>query len=131
MNTGVCKTRILASRCSFRVGELRLSIAGNPRRFFMKGLASKFLCSFLMTVALSCAAFSQNITGTISGTVADSKGGAVANATITITNSEQNIVVRTLTTDQQGQYSAPLLPVGRYSVTAQASAFKNAVHSGL
>lgn len=97
----------------------------------MKRLAVKFLCSFLLALCLSSAAFSQNVTGTISGTVTDSKGGAVANATVTVTNSDQNVTVRTLTTDEQGQFVAALLPVGRYSVTAEASGFKKAVHAGL
>jgi hypothetical protein len=72
----------------------------------------------------------QSVTGTILGTVSDSKGGAIAGVTVTITNTDQNVVVRTVTTDQQGQYVAPLLPVGRYSVTVEASGFKRAVHSG-
>lgn len=97
----------------------------------MKGLASKLLWCFVLALSMSYAGFSQNVTGTILGTVTDSKGGAVANATVTITNSDQNIVVRTLTTDQEGQYIAPLLPVGRYSVTGEASGFKKVVHSGL
>lgn len=97
----------------------------------MKGLASKFLCSFLLALSFSCAALSQSVTGTILGTVSDSKGGAVASAAVTITNADQNIAVRTLTTDQQGQYVAALLPVGRYTVTAEASGFKKVVHSGL
>ncbi|HYL83243.1 MAG TPA: carboxypeptidase-like regulatory domain-containing protein, partial [Candidatus Angelobacter sp.] len=73
----------------------------------------------------------QSVTGTILGTVSDSKGGAVANATVTITNADQNIAIRTITTDQQGQYVAPLLSVGRYNITVEASGFKKAVHSGL
>jgi len=73
----------------------------------------------------------QSVTGTILGTVSDSKGGAVAGATVTITNADQNIAIRTLTTDPQGQYVAALLPAGRYTVTAEASGFKKVVHSGL
>src|SRR5690242_279340 len=101
------------------------------KKFFMTGMANKFLGTLLLVLCLSCATFSQNVTGTISGTVTDSKGGAVANATVTVTNSDQNVAVRTVTTDGQGQYVAPLLPVGRYSVTAEASGFKKAVHAGL
>lgn len=97
----------------------------------MKSIAGKCLGVLLLAFCLSCPTFSQNITGTIAGTVSDSKGGAVANATVTITNADQNIIVRTLTTDQQGQYVAALLPVGRYNVTAEASGFKKAVQSGL
>jgi len=101
------------------------------KKSFMTGMVNKFLGTLLLVLCLSCATFSQNVTGTIAGTVADSKGGAIANATVTITNADQNIVVRTITTDQLGQYAAPLLPVGRYSVTVEAPSFKKAVHSGL
>jgi hypothetical protein len=86
--------------------------------------------AFLLTI-FSPAVSAQSVTGTILGTVSDPKGGAVPNATVTIKNSDQNIAVRTVTTDQQGQYVVPLLPVGRYSVTVEASGFKKAVHSGL
>ena len=73
----------------------------------------------------------QNVTGTILGTVSDAKGGVVANATVTITNSDQRIVVRTVSTDEHGQYVLPLLPVGRYIVTVEIAGFKKAVQSGI
>lgn len=97
----------------------------------MKGVANRCLGVLLLLFCLSCASFSQNVTGTILGTVTDSKGGAVANATVTITNTDQNIAVRTVTTDQQGQYVVPLLPVGRYRVTAEAIGFKKAIQAGI
>src|SRR5579863_9578581 len=37
----------------------------------------------------------QNVTGTIQGTVSDSKGGFVPNVAVTITNADQKVVVRT------------------------------------
>jgi Carboxypeptidase regulatory-like domain len=93
----------------------------------MRGTAGKCLGVLLLMFCLSFASYSQNVTGTILGTVTDSKGDAVANATVTITNTDQNIAVRAVITDQQGQYVAPLLPVGRYSVTAEAIGFKKAI----
>lgn len=97
----------------------------------MKGVANRCLGVLLLMLCLSCASFSQNVTGTILGTVTDSKGDAVANATVSITNTDQNIAVRTVTTDQQGQYVVPLLPVGRYRVTAEAIGFKKAIQAGI
>jgi hypothetical protein len=80
-----------------------------------------------------CAAIvsAQEITGSIVGTVTDSKGGVVPNARVTITNTDQQVVVRTLTTDDHGQYAAPLLPVGHYSVTAEIAGFKKVTQSGI
>src|SRR5207302_5661952 len=76
-------------------------------------------------------AAAQEVTGSVSGTVTDSKGGVVPNAKVTITNTDQQIMVRTLTTDEHGQYAAPLLPVGHYSVTVEIAGFKRVTHSGL
>ncbi|MGH7970082.1 MAG: carboxypeptidase-like regulatory domain-containing protein, partial [Limisphaerales bacterium] len=73
----------------------------------------------------------QNITGTISGTVVDSKGGVVPNVTVTLTNEDTHAIMRTVTTDSNGQYAAPLLPIGHYSVAAETTGFKKVVHSGL
>lgn len=97
----------------------------------MRGAAEKCLGVLLLMFCLSFVSYSQNVTGTILGTVTDSKGDAVANATVTITNTDQNIAVRTVTTDQQGQYVVPLLPVGRYRVTAEATGFKKAIQAGI
>ena len=48
-------------------------------------------------LSLSAVAFAQEITGSISGTVKDSVGAAVKGATVTITDSEKKVVVRTVT----------------------------------
>jgi hypothetical protein len=82
-------------------------------------------------VGLCGPAAAQEITGSIVGTVTDSKGGVVANASITITNASQLVVVRMLRTDDRGLYAAPLLPVGHYSVTAELAGFKKATRSGV
>src|SRR2546430_1901267 len=84
-------------------------------------------------ILLFCAsnAFAQSTTGMILGTVYDSSGASVAGATVTITNSDQNVVVRSLTTDDSGQFVAPQLPVGRYSVSAELKGFKKVVRTGL
>lgn len=77
------------------------------------------------------AAAAQNVTGTIGGTVSDSKGGVVPNVTVKVTNADQQVVVRTVATDDRGQYVAALLPVGHYSVTVEAAGFKKAIQSGI
>src|SRR6266480_399946 len=56
-------------------------------------------------------AVAQEITGSIVGTVKDSNGGAVSGATVTLTDSDKKIVVRTVTTNDNGEFSVPLLPV--------------------
>ena len=44
----------------------------------------------------------QEITGVISGTVKDSAGAAVAGATVTISDADKQVVVRTVTTNEAG-----------------------------
>src|ERR1051326_6719027 len=84
------------------------------------------ITSFVLLLALVCASglLAQDITGSISGTVADPTGAGVPGATVTVTDLERNMVVRTTTTDGAGNYAAPLLPVSKYSVTVEAKGFK-------
>src|SRR6266850_2340089 len=89
------------------------------------------LCVLVSVCICAGIAYAQEITGSIVGTVSDSKGGVVPNARVTITNTDQQVVVRTLKTDDRGEYAAPLLPVGRYSVTAEIAGFKKVTQSGV
>jgi hypothetical protein len=67
---------------------------------------------------------------TIVGTVTDPSGAAVANASITITNTDTG-VSRDLPTSGDGQYVAPDLQIGHYLVRATASGFKGAEQKNL
>ena len=60
--------------------------------------------------------FAQTFRGTILGSVTDSSGAAVPGATVTIKNLDTGLV-RTVTTSDDGSYSAPELPIGNYSVS--------------
>ncbi|HEV7857201.1 MAG TPA: TonB-dependent receptor, partial [Pyrinomonadaceae bacterium] len=77
------------------------------------------------------AVFAQETTGNLNGTVKDSSGAAVKGATVTITNEEKKGDVRTVTTNDEGQYSAPNLPVATYTVAVEAPNFKKAVQTGV
>jgi hypothetical protein len=84
--------------------------------------------SFLTFTAV---AFSQEITGSIVGTVKDSTGAMVSGATVTITDAEKKAVVRTVTTNEEGQFSAPNLPPVNYEITVEAPNFKKSVNTGV
>ncbi len=88
-------------------------------------------CLVVFLTLLCSSLFGQNISGTITGTVRDSSGAVVPNASVTITNTDQNAVVFTAKTNSAGQYTAPFLPVGNYSVAVEASGFKKAEHTGI
>ena len=77
----------------------------------------------LLGAMLSTAAFAQSPTGSIEGVVADSSGAVIPNAKITITNVATN-ETKTVSTDREGRFEAPLLPPGTYSVQAAAPAPK-------
>ena len=76
-------------------------------------------------------AFGQEVTGSIVGTVKDANGGAVANATVTVTDVSKGLVVRTIQTDDQGQYTARDLPVTKYDVSVEAANFKKHIESNV
>src|SRR5438477_925172 len=80
----------------------------------------------LLIVGLSLArpAAAQEVTGTIAGTVTDSSGAVVPNASVTVTNMEKNVVIRSLVSGSSGEYVAALLPIGHYSVAISAPGFK-------
>jgi hypothetical protein len=86
---------------------------------------------FLLAACFAVSNFAQDITGTIEGTVLDASGAAVPKAKVTVTNTDRNQAIRTLTTDASGTYSAVLLPVGNYSVKVEAAGFKTQVKAGI
>ena len=67
---------------------------------------------------------------TIVGTITDPSGAAVPNATVTITNNETG-VARTMPSNTDGQYVAPDLHIGHYSVKATATGFKVSEQSAI
>jgi len=125
MNTGVKPKAVFEQDSSS--GHLGLPIVGERRRIFMKGFASKCLGVFLFVLCLSWASFGQNITATLTGTVTDPSGSAVTGATVTIHSNSTNTDVSKAKTDPSGVYTATDLPVGTYTVTVNASGFKNFV----
>src|SRR6516225_6976151 len=68
--------------------------------------------------------------GTMLGTVSDASGAVVARAQVTIKNLATGIV-RVVSTDGNGFYSAANLLPGTYSITASAAGFATEVRSGI
>ena len=86
--------------------------------------------SILMLFLFLCCASSiqaQQDTGSISGSVTDPKGEAVAGAQITITDESVGLT-RTIVTNDKGLFTVNLLPVGSYTVTIEAAGFKKSEH---
>src|SRR5712692_6963906 len=70
-------------------------------------------------------------TGAITGTVQDPSGGVIAGAKVEIVSEATGQVVRDLTTDSSGSFTATLLPVGPYSVAVRAAGFAKTKFSGV
>jgi hypothetical protein len=91
-----------------------------------RGAASRpaqvvFVVSGLL-LSLAVPAFSQLNLGQISGVVTDPSGASVPGASVTVRDIDRG-VDRNLTTDSAGQYSAPSLTPGTYSVRVSAAGF--------
>ena len=101
-------------------------------KFFRINMNScvRFLAVGVCTVLLSVPFFSQGSAGRILGSVTDQSGGVVAGAAVTVTDVQRG-VTRTLTTDQAGEYVAPDLTPGTYTVRASATGFKTVERPGL
>lgn len=91
----------------------------------------KFAMQIAGAVCLLGASLTAQITtGTISGTVVDSTGGAIPGASVAILH-EDTGVTRTVQTDAAGHYTAPQLSVGKYRLTASREGFQTQVRSGI
>ncbi len=102
-------------------------------RGFAKSKIATVLTSFLILIGciLSSIPAKAQVTGaTLSGTVTDPSGSVIAGAQVDIKNLGTGIV-RTVTTDSAGLYSAPNLDPGTYEVTSSAAGFSKAVQSNL
>jgi len=79
-----------------------------------------------LCLILSLPMWGQKFTGTISGVVTDKSGAVVPNASVSVTNNGTGDV-RTVTTNQAGEYVAVDLNPGTYTVLVKQSGFKEFV----
>ena len=101
---------------------MRTPVLGSFPRIFT------FAASLILTllIASNAGAQTQITTGTIQGTVVDANGAVVPGANVEIKNLGTNFS-RTLTTDEDGRFVAPLLQPGNYSVTVSKQGFATTV----
>lgn len=83
----------------------------------------------VLVLALGAVAYGQEITGTLGGSVKDASGAAVTGATVTIIDVQTKLAARTVTTGDDGQFSAPNLPAAYYDVAVESPNFKKHVES--
>src|ERR1700677_2538489 len=90
---------------------------------------------YLATSVLACSILLPGLakpqaTGSITGTVTDPVGSIVAGAAVTITNVNTN-ESRVVTTNNDGRFTANLLPIGNYKIQVTATSFQNAIRNGI
>jgi hypothetical protein len=82
------------------------------------------LAVFFFLACLCEMLFAQGgATGAIGGVVQDASGAVIANARISIGSEATGEVVRQVTSDASGLFTATLLPVGNYTVEVEAAGF--------
>ena len=84
----------------------------------------KFMAFVLFMAVFTGIIFAQGgATGAIGGVVQDASGAVIANAKVSVKNDATGEVLRQMTTDASGLFTATLLPVGTYSVEVTAAGF--------
>jgi hypothetical protein len=83
----------------------------------------KYAFTLLTLILLVGTAFGQVSTGSLVGTVVDQNGGAVAGATVEVTDNATS-KVRTVQATTDGTFTVPQLDVGTYTVKVTAQGFK-------
>ena len=86
--------------------------------------------SLLVSIFITQVGLAQQDRGSIVGTILDSSGAAIPNASLVVQNQETG-GRRELTTDANGLFVAPELPIGVYRVTASFQGFKTKVQEGI
>jgi len=91
---------------------------------------SGLLACLLAFTLLGSQCFAQQLTGTLTGTVADSAGAVVPNAKITMKN-EASGDIRTSVSNASGYFSITAVQPGSYAVSVEAPGFKTWQRSGI
>jgi hypothetical protein len=103
-----------------------------PRSTALRRIAAPFSVMVILAIGiLSASNASAQVSGaTLSGTITDPSGAAIAGAKVSVTNKATG-VIRDVTSDDAGFYSAPNLLPGPYEVAASASGFSTTKQSDL
>jgi hypothetical protein len=96
-------------------------------RFERSCITASFIAASL---AGSVYAYGQQDQGAVVGVVTDSAGAVLPNAQVTLTNTDQGLVLK-VTTDARGVYSFSPVKIGDYTVSAAAAGFSTTIQENL
>src|SRR4030095_14417596 len=85
-----------------------------------------------LSIVLGCVrpAFSQSLTGSISGTVTDQNNAVILGATVVGKNTETGLV-RSAVTNSSGLYRLTDIPSGPYERTIEAASYRKFAQTGI
>jgi hypothetical protein len=93
--------------------------------------SSRVVCWVVVSLALAFSGaqgvVAQEVTATVTGTVTDSSGAAVAGAVVNVKSTERGVVY-SATTNDVGLYRVPQLPVGTYEVRVEKAGFSSVAY---
>jgi len=98
----------------------------NPCPWKHRGLL--LFALFLVVATIPASLEAQQ--ATVAGRVVDPSGAAIPGATVAATNIDTGIRTA-VTTNTEGHYAIPLLPPGRYTITAELSGFRTQTRTGI
>src|ERR1041385_4578489 len=101
-----------------------LTSRGRSRFLFLAGTIVALVYPSVIPVA------AQRSTATILGTVADSSGAAIPEATVQARNAETGATQSTIS-DSQGRYRIADLAVGEYQIQSEKTGFQTVVQKGV
>src|SRR5689334_15492218 len=90
----------------------------------------KFAVLLLWWMVGTAVIWGQMAEASLSGTVKDDSGASLPGAAVSVMNIETG-AERRLMSDENGRYSAPSLPIGRYLVTPSKEGFNSQVKTGI
>src|ERR1700680_1576071 len=85
--------------------------------------AARVLLTALAVLCVLLSSAWADVGGRITGLVSDPSGAFIAGATLTLDN-VGNATKQTTTTNEQGQYSFPVVPIGRYELEINSPGFQ-------
>jgi hypothetical protein len=92
----------------------------------------KMMASSLFLAVFSGMVFAQGgATGAVGGVVQDPTGAVIANARVSVKSEATGEVLRQVTSDASGLFTATLLPVGTYTVEVNAAGFPDTKFPGV
>ena len=92
--------------------------------------SARVLAALVFILTGSIIAFGQQTTGSIVGTVKDQQGALVTTTTVKATNVDTGFS-RSAPANSYGEYRIDFLPVGKYTVQAEAAGFERFVQQNL